>query len=146
MSTAYEFVKAVSHGKEPPAPFRMAWGVHEGMRGATWTTVASDGTVLTNTIKPSRGPFVPQKPTEVGKLTPDEILQFAAILCAQRFDLIQPPVADPTDVSQPEVELPISLPTERFSLRYPSSKLADLYGLAEIGRVFQEVRKRFVPG
>ena len=65
MSQAYEYVKAVSIGQSPPAPFRMAWGVHEGMRGATWTILDNEGVVSSNTIKPSRGPFVPQKPTEL---------------------------------------------------------------------------------
>ena len=144
MSRAYEFVSAVSRGEEPPGRFQMAWGLHEGMRGATWTTLASDGTVFTNTIKPTRGPFVPQKPTEVGRLTPDEVRTFAALLCAQRFDLLQMPAAEPTDIGLPEVELAISLPEERFSLRCPSPKLESVYGLAEIGRVFRELRGRFV--
>ena len=109
-----------------------------GVRGA------SDGTVFTNTIKPTRGPFVPQKPTEVGRLTPDEVRTFAALLCAQRFDLLQMPAAEPTDIGLPEVELAISLPEERFSLRCPSPKLESVYGLAEIGRVFRELRGRFV--
>ncbi len=144
MSTAYESVKALSIGEEPPAPFQMAWGLHEGLRGATWTIVASDGTVSTNTIKPSRGPFVPQKPTEIGRLSADEVRTFAAILCAQRFDMIKVPDPDPTTIGLPEVELAISLPEERFSLRCPSPSLSDIYGLDEIGRVFRELRARFV--
>lgn len=144
MSTAYEYVQALSRGEEPPAPFRIAWGLHEGMRGATWTIVASDGVVYTNTIKPTRGPFVPQKPTEIGRLTADEVRTFAAILCAQRFDLLTVPAPDPASIGLPEVELAVSLPEERFSLRCPTPALADIYGLDEIGRVFKELRARFV--
>lgn len=140
---AFEFVKAVSQGEDAPAPFNMAWGLQEGMRGATWTTVRSDGVVLSNTIKPSRGPFVPSKPTELGTLTPGELQTFCAILCAQRFDLIQPPPMDPSLMHAPTVELAISVPDERFSLSCPSPKLEECYGLAEIGRVFGELRKRF---
>lgn len=143
MSRAYEFVRSVSMGEAPPAAFRMSWGLHEGMRGTTWTIVGSDGVVSTNTIKPSRGPVTPSKPTEVGRLSPDELRTFAAILCAQRFDLIQPPAEDPSLINAPQVELAIAMPEERFSLRCPSPTLESLYGLAEIGRVFGELRKRF---
>lgn len=143
MSNAYEHVKALSIGAEPPAPFRIAWGIHEGMRGATWTILASDGTVLTNTIKPTRGPFVPQMPTEIGRISADEVRTIAAVMCAQRFDLIQAPAATPDTVGAPEVELAISLPDERFSLRCPSPLLSDVYGLDEIGRLFRELRARF---
>ena len=144
MSTAYEFVKALSMGAEPPAPFSIAWGVHEGMRGATWTILASNGTVLTNTIKPMRGPAAPQRPTEVGKISADELRTFAAIMCAQRFDLLKAPDPTPETIGQAEVELAMSLPEERFSLRCPSALLSDVYGLDEIGRMFRELRARFV--
>lgn len=141
---AYEFVQALSQGKEPPAPFSMAWGLHEGMRGATWTIITSDGTVKTNTIKPMRGPGPIQKPTEVGKLSPDELLQLAAVMCAMRFDMTEPPPIQPSEVNLPQVELAVSLPDDRFSVRCPSPTLESLYGVAEIGKLFGEIRKRFV--
>lgn len=142
-NAAYEHLQAVAQGEEPPNPFRVAWGVHEGMRGTKWFMISSDGTVLVNHIKPARGPAAPQRPIEVGKLAPADVATFCGILCAMRFDLLQPPAMAPSDVGQAEVELAVSLPSERFSLRCPSSKLADLYGLDEIGRVFNELRAKF---
>lgn len=142
-NAAYEHLQAVAQGGEPAGPFQIAWGVHEGMRGTKWFMVGSDGAVLVNHIKPVRGPAAPQRPTEIGRLAPDDVLTLCSILCAMRFDLLKPPPMDPSDVGQAEVELAISLPNERFSLRCPSSKLADLYGLDEIGRVMNELRKKF---
>lgn len=144
MSNAgFEHLRAAAEGREPPNHFQIAWGVHEGMRGTKWFIVGSDGAVLVNHIKPVRGPAVPQRPTEIGRLGPDDLQKLCGILCATRFDLRQPPPMEPGDAGQAEVELAISLPNERFSLRCPSLKLAEPYGLDEIGRVMNELRKKF---
>ena len=47
-NAAYEHLQAVSQGREPVNPFRVAWGVHEGMRGTKWFMIGSDGAVLVN--------------------------------------------------------------------------------------------------
>lgn len=142
---AYESLKAVSQGQAAPESFRMAWGVHEGMRGANWIMLDCDGRVLTNTIKPTRGPFVPQKPTEVGQVSAAEVQTFCAILCAQRFDMLDLPEPGPADLSGAVVEFSISMPNARYSIKCPSPKLDDVYALAEIGNQFRDLKTRFAP-
>ncbi|MEI8258372.1 MAG: hypothetical protein WCJ30_22070, partial [Deltaproteobacteria bacterium] len=82
---------AFARGATPPAPLEMSWGVHDGMRGARWLSVGSDGLVQETTFSPSARGAPVRRP--LGRVGLDEVRALAGAIASA--GLVSRPDADP---------------------------------------------------
>lgn len=84
-------LEAFARGATPPEPLELSWGVHEGMRGARWLSVGSDGLVQETTFSPSSRGAPVRRP--LGRVGLDEVRALAGVVA--RAGLVSRSDADP---------------------------------------------------
>jgi hypothetical protein len=135
-------VASLAAGEAAPKPVFFVWGVHEGMRGASWLVLNAAGLLLERRMGPNAKLGEPLPETQLGHIPPAGVQQFAALLIAQNFDRIRPPPMPPSAPSAPQVELSVVCGDDIANVRIPSPQLDQLPGLGAIKDAFQALRQQ----
>jgi hypothetical protein len=137
--TIKDIVAALAAGEAAPAPVFFSWGVHEGMRGASWLVLNASGLLLERRMGPNARLGEPLPETKLGQIPPAGVQKFAALLVAQNFDQIRSPPAAP---SMPQVELTVVCGGDIANVRVPSRQLDQVPELRAIKNAFQALRQQ----
>jgi hypothetical protein len=124
-------VAAVADGRPAVVPASFTWAVHEGMRGASWLVLKTDGTLLERRFRADQPLGQPLPETKLGSASPAVVRELAALLIAQQFERIQPP-SDPVPPTAAQVEPIVEAGREQVSVRIPSHKLDQVPALKAI--------------
>jgi len=120
----------------------MVWALHDGIRGAIWTIVKSDGKVIERKLTgPARlGEVVPA--TDLGTASPAALQELAATLVQQGFDRLKRPAGAMASPMAPQVELSLHLGDENYSFQLPSFQLDQVPELQVIHAAFQRLKSQ----
>ncbi len=135
-------IAALAAGEAAPAPVFFVWGLHEGMRGASWLVLNADGLLLERRMGPNVKLGEPLPETKLGRISQAGVQKFAALLIAQNFDTIRPPQTSPAAPSAPQVELTVVCGEDTANVRIPSPQLGQVPELQAIKDAFQALRRQ----
>lgn len=146
MEAIQKVLQALANG-QPAAEFStFTWVLHEVQKGATWTTVQSDGKVIETKFVPSKEKEPPPiRPNELGTLKPDALKAFAKAFLDHKVLDLKPPPANPKDGPlTPAVEVILTAGNQsKHTVRVPTTQMDQVPGLKAVAQAFLTVRGQF---
>jgi hypothetical protein len=140
MSAVGDFVVALAEGRPVPGPITFLWGVHEGLRGATWTELRSDGMLKERKFPPGHPLGKPLSETVLAQLSAERVRAFAQVLVAHSFDRLNAPLGPPSPPNIPMVELTVVAGTDTMRIEVPAPQMDKTPGLTAIRDAFLALR------
>ncbi len=134
-STLFAALTGLATGVPPAHPLWMSKGLHQGIRGAGWIDVCSDGVVRVRRFDPATGT---DTVIVEGRAHPDGVRQLATTLADPQIEALRDLPAAPPSTSG-ETTIDISCGNERFHLTRPLHELSQP-PLATVSAVFEQLK------